>query len=164
MQRFLSTEDDAIPGNNGMKDQVLALRWVKDNIASFGAALVACPDIPTSQLKQCLKEKPSQIFIENINQLYFDNKSISVAFAPVIEKGSANPFLDTDPYVLLKQKKIFTDRLYTIDAEKAAKLQSRLNGSPVYYYYFNYREGGGKMAQLLAADINVEGNKKRNFH
>lgn len=32
---FLSTEDDAAPGNWGMKDMVLALKWVKDNIHVF---------------------------------------------------------------------------------------------------------------------------------
>ncbi|XP_068224772.1 venom carboxylesterase-6-like [Palaemon carinicauda] len=33
---FLSTEDSVLPGNLGLKDQTLALRWVKDNIQVFG--------------------------------------------------------------------------------------------------------------------------------
>lgn len=33
---FLSTEDRILRGNYGMKDQVAALRWVKQNIAKFG--------------------------------------------------------------------------------------------------------------------------------
>lgn len=33
---FLSTEDSNAPGNYGMKDIVLALRWVKSNIDRFG--------------------------------------------------------------------------------------------------------------------------------
>lgn len=33
---FLNVGDDAYPGNLGMKDQVMALRWIRDNIYAFG--------------------------------------------------------------------------------------------------------------------------------
>nr|AHJ81321.1 carboxylesterase [Locusta migratoria] len=33
---FLSTGDEVVPGNAGLKDMVAALRWVRNNIAAFG--------------------------------------------------------------------------------------------------------------------------------
>jgi len=33
---FLSTEDEEVPGNMGLKDQNMALRWVSQNIEWFG--------------------------------------------------------------------------------------------------------------------------------
>lgn len=35
---FINFDDDeaGVPGNLGLKDQVLALKWVKDNIEAFG--------------------------------------------------------------------------------------------------------------------------------
>lgn len=36
MTGFLNIEDDEAPGNQGLKDQVEALKWVRQNIVNFG--------------------------------------------------------------------------------------------------------------------------------
>ena len=32
----MNLEDEIAPGNQGLKDQVMALKWVKENISYFG--------------------------------------------------------------------------------------------------------------------------------
>lgn len=33
---FLNLEDESAPGNQGLKDQVMALKWIQQNISKFG--------------------------------------------------------------------------------------------------------------------------------
>ena len=33
---FLATGDDVMPGNNGLLDQVEALKWVREHVGAFG--------------------------------------------------------------------------------------------------------------------------------
>ncbi|GLV37952.1 uncharacterized protein CBL_06346 [Carabus blaptoides fortunei] len=47
------------------------------------------------------------------------------------------------------------DRLFVVDAEKAARLQAQVNKSPVYFYRFNYRGGNSLTEWLTQSDENL---------
>ncbi|KAJ3621323.1 hypothetical protein MTP99_003474 [Tenebrio molitor] len=276
---FLSTEDDVVPGNNGLKDQVMALRWVQNHIASFGgnpdsftltglsaggssvhlhyfsemskglfhrgfsqsgvalnsfslqkgalekaqrlAEAVGCPSTPTRALADCLKQRHHKQILKQL-PLFFSHLIFPfMPFTPVVEKGS-KPFLSEHPYSLLTKGKInnvpwlcsntlhegtfpvmfsvlgndlahvstnweslapdlldfnytlapslwkdttkkitefylgkgqidfdqnkdkvikmFSDRIFLVDAETSVRMQAKASSSPVYYYYFSYPE------------------------
>ncbi|CAH1119672.1 unnamed protein product [Phaedon cochleariae] len=157
---FLSTEDHVLPGNNAMKDQVLAMKWVKSNIEFFGgnpdsvtlighsaggssvhlhtlspmsrglfhrafagsgvalspwvikekpaifakkmAALLGCPTEPSHLLKDCLKTRPANHFIDNYREFFGYGHLPFAPFSPVVEKHSRNPFLTKLPYEAIK--------------------------------------------------------------
>lgn len=65
---FLSTGDLVAPGNNGIRDQIMALKWVQNNILYFGGdpnavtlAGQSAGSSCVSYLIQCKQAKGSQI-------------------------------------------------------------------------------------------------------
>ncbi|KAJ8933691.1 hypothetical protein NQ318_008410 [Aromia moschata] len=284
---FLSTGDDVLPGNYGLKDQTRALIWVKRNIGYFGgnnasvtiagvcsggasvhlhylsplskgmfvrglshsgnaldpwvfkrnpyesarrlAEMLECNHTTTTEIKACLKTRPAYLILQKQGEFYGYDQMPVTPFGPVVEPESKKAFLTKDPYALLakgsitdapwivstcthgglsviqqyyadpeeldtdwvefahyfldyndtlpkyrrenvankikdfylgpgehinkenfnKTAQMFTDRLYLIGAETAAKLQSKINKSPVYYYVFNHRKIDEKRPSTL---------------
>ncbi|XP_065346021.1 venom carboxylesterase-6-like [Cloeon dipterum] len=160
---FLSFEDDVLPGNNGLKDQVEALRWVKKHIASFGgdpenvsimglsaggssvhyhylsplskdlfkrgvsmsgtalcrwaltenakekslkiAAGVGCTQTKSEEILDCLRERPAQNIVAQVEHLQVWQYTPFSPLGPVVEKKSKDAFLTDTPANLLKSGK-----------------------------------------------------------
>lgn len=70
------------------------------------AVLVGCPDNSTEDLKRCLKKKPALNLIEQTPHFFGYDKMPFTPFAPVVENNSMKPFLDKQPFWLLKEGKV----------------------------------------------------------
>ncbi|KRT80422.1 hydrolase [Oryctes borbonicus] len=74
---FLSTYDDAAPGNWAFKDQVAALKWVRDNIEDFGGN----PD--------CVTIFGASAGAASIHHQILSNQSKNLFHAAITQSGSA---------------------------------------------------------------------------
>lgn len=91
---FLSTGDDGVlPGNQGLKDQVNALRWVRQNIRSFGGN----PDKVTIFGNSAGGSSVHYLMLSPLAKGLF-HRAISqsaTAFAPISER---NPKIRTEKF------------------------------------------------------------------
>ncbi|XP_013137128.1 PREDICTED: carboxylesterase 5A-like [Papilio polytes] len=82
---YLTTDDDIIPGNNGLRDFILGLNWIKENIKQFGGD----PDRVT-----LMGNRGGAVLIDT---LLYSAKAKNLFSAAILQSGtSVEPFLFYD--------------------------------------------------------------------
>lgn len=292
---FLSMENELLPGNNGLKDQSMALSWIKKNIKVFGGnpesitisgtsaggasvhfhylsphskglfqkgmsfsgstlvpwaitegakeksdklvSLVGCEAPDHKDILKCLKSRPARQLVEMTKHFQVWRYNPFTPFGPTVEVTGRNPFLSKHPahliaegsvqdlpwltsitteegnypaadfvtkedamkeldarfeelsaylldynytatqemhheigkkvrkYYLGHKKistntaaeiiKLFGDRIFVVDVERAARLQAGVNKSPVYFYVFGYRGKYSFSQTMSETDIDL---------
>ncbi|XP_073973391.1 carboxylic ester hydrolase-like [Rhodnius prolixus] len=120
---FLTMEDDVMPGNLGLKDQNMALVWVRNNIANFGGdprqvTLIGESTGGASVHYHMLSPMSRGLFHRCISQSgtalspwaniptgiarsrtikNFQNYKV-IPFGPIIDRNATNPFLPFNPH------------------------------------------------------------------
>ncbi|CAG2055676.1 unnamed protein product, partial [Timema podura] len=80
---FLSTGDDEAPGNLGLKDQVTALRWVRDNIEAFGGNPNSVTIFGQSAGSSCvhyhiLSKMSAEVYLHSVKQFIVTYKTQAI--------------------------------------------------------------------------------------
>ncbi|CAH1397285.1 unnamed protein product [Nezara viridula] len=113
---FLSFEDDVVPGNMGLKDMVMALQWVKQNIANFGGD----PDRVTL-LGECVGG-------DAVYHLMVSPMSRGLFSKAIAESGSSYTTEAVAPPGLARQKAEEVARLFACKGSTSAEMVNCLRG------------------------------------
>ncbi|XP_026493288.2 esterase E4-like [Vanessa tameamea] len=134
---FVSFEDELIPGNNGIRDVILALRWIKDNISYFagdplkvtlmgnsgGAAIV---DILLHSPKaKGLFSAAIMQSDSSFNPLYFDEnpKKRAISLTETLEDKATTSASFIERLSEVPAMKITDSEFYVIHADEARAIQ-----------------------------------------
>ncbi|XP_026314566.1 venom carboxylesterase-6-like [Hyposmocoma kahamanoa] len=100
-QGFLSTGDEVVPGNAGLKDQSMALLWTRDNIVMFGGnpdnvTLMGC----SAGATPCRTLKPPEFQQWRVH--------LFTPFTPTVEAPQVkDPFLTKHPYCAAQDGSVY---------------------------------------------------------
>jgi carboxylesterase type B len=159
----MSTEDDVIPGNNGLKDQHLAFQWAHDNIhlfggdpdkitifgASAGSASVAYHLINQNSKGDSKKKQNTPLFLHAVVDLFrggilqsgsflspwaFQRKPKEIAFATAAFLNDTFQTNPTDSNALLEFLQSVDAKSIDVASEKYAS-SVRMFG--IYYCFLN---------------------------
>ncbi|XP_049947772.1 acetylcholinesterase-like [Schistocerca serialis cubense] len=155
---FLSTGDEVVPGNMGLKDQTEALRWVQRNIAVFGgdpekvtifgqsAGGASIHYHVVSPLSTAGGSLSTEAQIENLNENFGEIVGCDLRLPTKEERlegaEAVKEFYYNGSDITLKDNyttALFDSHLFFVEGVDAAvRSMSRLSSQPVYYYQFSY--------------------------
>ncbi|XP_049808718.1 fatty acyl-CoA hydrolase precursor, medium chain-like [Schistocerca nitens] len=158
---FLSTGDEISPGNYGLKDQVLALRWVQENIEAFGgdpgsvtifgesAGGASTHYLMLSPLARALALNSTLL-----QEFQHDGKkilpmSLSYDVSPQVEfitEKIYNFYFPSGELTYSKITELYSDALFNWNTDEAVRKYKDV--APVYYYMFSYQGELGAEALL----------------
>lgn len=135
---FLGFDDDLLPGNNGLRDVILALKWLKENVGNFGgnpSRITLMGNHDGAGLVDVLLHSPKAkgLFSKAILQsgtswtsLYFGqkpNRERAIEFSKVLEQDATSSSFLLKRLVDIDAKKLTESENYSVHADEARAIQ-----------------------------------------